>query len=218
MVLLDRLGHALFTQHYVDLVAILEDGGGELVIGDDSPNKGRKAGKDEIITNTGSFGFKNTVWSKAFASKWWETPMGMENARYHEQDVLSALYKEDIKGLRGKLVIHDYDRMNSAYGQLPGAMGPFPGLDRTFALHMMQKLSGLRRKVFDKVKHLLAGQDTRPPRHVIDPPDHFHYVKPLSTSDGSSENSELLKWVLGIGEFVFAVLLVLLVQYARRLP
>ncbi len=205
---------AVFTQHDVNLKSILEEGG-EMVISDDIPNRGKNPPEGEIYVNTGTFGMKNGDWARQFVRKWWETPMGLENKLYHEQTVLNAMYKTNEMGLQQKIKVHPHDRMNSAYGELPGVLGKNLKLDNTFVLHMMKRSPGARRAVFDKVEAMLAKGERRRPHHVVDPPDRYYEQKPL-TSGGVAGDGKMLWFIVGGIAVALLVVLVLIYLYRRR--
>lgn len=176
---------AVFAQHGVNLKSILDEGG-ELVISEDSPNKGSKPPPGEIYTNTGTFGLKNSDWAREFVKHWWATPMGMETKCFHEQTVLNHMYKTNAMGLKKKILVHPYDRINSAFRELPVHLGISSGkLDKTFVVHMMRKPSHSRRVVFDKIDSMIAKGQTRRPQHVVDPPDSYYEQKRSRSSTSS---------------------------------
>jgi hypothetical protein len=208
---------AVFAQHDVPLQSILDEGG-EFVISDDLPNRGvTKAPDGEIYINTGTFGLKNTTWAKEFVKKWWETPMGMENKLYHEQHVLNKLYESDEGGLKQKMVVHPHDRLNSAFGNLPSASAGRDKLKNTFVLHMMRKPADVRRIVFDKVEQMVAEEKISPrPSHVVDPPDRYYKVKPLSTKEPFLVNQPP-KWLLYLILCILAVfILITFICYVKK--
>lgn len=164
---------AVFAQHDAPLHPILEEGG-ELVISDDGPNRqGEQSGPDAVFTNTGTFGVKNTPWAMEFMRKWWDNPMGKERELYHEQEVLNGLWKKDLMGLRSKLKLHRYDRLNSAYSELPGvARAPA----QTFVLHLMRMPTSVRvREIGAVEKRVTESGGTAVALHAVDYPQGHDY-------------------------------------------
>ena len=207
---------AVFAQHDVNLKSILDEGG-DLVISDDLPNRGVKSAPEgEIYINTGTFGLKNSDWAKQFVKKWWGTPMGMENKRYHEQHVLNEMYKTNEMGLKQKIAVHPYDRLNSAFGELPNIKGVIPSkLDKTFVIHMMRKGHGVRRDVFSRIESMVAKRENRRPHHVVDPPDSYYQERPLSSGDVTEDDNSNTWYIVGAVVLVF-LLAVFFMWYRRR--
>ena len=212
---------AVFAQHDVALRQILDGAGKDFVISDDSPNKGRKAASaDEVYVNTGTFGVKRGEWAKAFMKKWWETPMGMENKRFHEQDVIGHLYKTNEMGLRQKMAVLPYDAINSAFSELPRHFSSvFPISEgragKKFVLHMMQSPADLRRRAFDVVERMVSRQPASRPLHVVDPPAKYHKIKPLNPKGTVSEFVGANKFAL-IAACIGVLLLVIAIVFMGR--
>jgi len=190
---------AAFAKHEIDLFKKLNSTGKNFVICDDSPNKGSSAKNNGIQVNTGTFGFKNTPWSRNFTSLWWNSPFGKEKIRYHEQDAINTLYDRKTMDLHKNIKILDAEDMNSKFGSL-GGISPAD----TFVVHMMAKPTDARISRFLNLLRATKTKGSNRPDHVIDKPDHF-YANIASVEEKSKLNYTF--WLLG---FILLFLIVIL--------
>lgn len=165
---------ATFQKHDVKLESFIDeymDEKVDMIICDDSPNKPMPKNpfsRDTFLPNTGTFIFRNTEWSRKFCETWWNNPMNKEKARYHEQDVLINLYKENRDNLRNKVRLMECEAMNSAFLNLPRPSNLSGGKRDTFVLHMMARSAKDRRIVFKKMLEDMQKADELHTYYVTD--------------------------------------------------
>lgn len=178
---------AIFNDFETDLLndIILKnmENGAEMLVCDDTCNKGIFAEKNSFYPNTGTFVFRNTEWARRFAEFWWQNPEDKVVEKYHEQDMLKKWYEENKMGLQDKLVLLPAQTMNSCADELPKAVNIIRRRDDTFIIHMMATSNKVRENYF---RGRLNALKTVYPAHTM------HYNDHTSTelqAGGSYENT-----------------------------
>lgn len=119
----------------------------EILISDDAPNRLEHDRAPGINPNTGVFAVRTSQWTRDFLALWWNSPMGLEHRKFHEQGVLAELLRRDAMGARSHVRVAPAETLNSIFAFLPNA--DHPQQDRpTFVLHMMQQRKSDRVAVF----------------------------------------------------------------------
>ena len=175
----------------IDLYMNKEHETRDFLVCDDSPQTtGGEGSTPEglIHSNTGTFVMRSCQWSRDFATRWWNNPMGFEMKPLHEQHVLNKLYANadpnDNNDLKKRLVLAPARVLNSAFSGLP--WGSNPG-ENTFVVHMMARKSIDRRNVFRAMFERLKTESTLEPNSVA-LPDRFEHFAQIEIPD--TENNQ----------------------------
>jgi hypothetical protein len=129
----------------------------DMLFSDDAPNRLAYDRAPGVHPNTGVFVVRNSPWPRGFLRLWWQSPMGMEHRKFHEQGVLAELLRRDAEGARSRLRVAPTELLNSTYATLPKASHP-DRTPRTFVLHMMQQKQQDRVAVFQTLYERLLRE------------------------------------------------------------
>lgn len=205
---------ATFQDQSITLESIIDKemtGGTELLICDDTPNKGMKPKDGDIYPNTGTFIFKNGDWARQFSDTWWKNPMNKERARYHEQDVLMELHNTGTNDLKNKMKVLGCEVMNSKFSGLPSKKYLKGGNRDSFVIHMMARNREDRRKVFEQ---MLNKEITKGDFHKSYVPDRL--PGELKSKGGSSSSLESSSTYTVLGAVLVLLALAILAFVFRK--
>lgn len=205
---------ATFQKHEITLESFIEKymkDGVDMIICDDKPNKSQatiEMAEDTFFPNTGTFLFRNSDWSRKFCETWWKNPMNKERARYHEQDVLMNLYRENRDGLKSKVKLIECEEMNSAFSKLPAKDTLKGGNRESFVIHMMARNAKDRRGVFEK---MLADMRKESEEHTYYVPDRLY--KEMQQASNTEDKTDNGFFLIGLLLVIVAGIMVVMFFY-----